>query len=84
MEVTGLAAGLAMVAKFTGILIVPMLLLLSVAEALRCLPEAYLWGLANTKKTEWEYTSYFFGKVYRHGPWQYFPAAFSSSRRLPC
>ncbi len=35
------------------------------------LPEAYIWGLANTKKTEWEYTSYFFGRMYRHGPWQY-------------
>ncbi len=26
------------------------------------LPDAYIRGLANTKKTEWEYTSYFFGK----------------------
>ena len=25
------------------------------------LPEAYLWGLANTKHTEWQYTSYFLG-----------------------
>ena len=141
----GVTAGLSMVAKFTGILIAPMLVLLAVMEGLRAyrwsilwkrlagcagilvcgwlivwafygfrskaapdglelapalapylqsmpdarntaelallaryhlLPDAYIWGLANTKKTEWEYTSYFFGHVYRHGPWQYFPAAF--------
>ncbi|MGI4828386.1 MAG: glycosyltransferase family 39 protein [Janthinobacterium lividum] len=148
---TGLLAGLAMVTKFTGILIVPMLVLLCVAEAIRLrslrvrtrlaacagmlligwivlwgfygfryaaapnglalspplapyiastpgktgasklafaaryhlLPEAYLWGLANTKHTEWEYTSFFFGRLYRHGPWQYFPAAFLIKSTLP-
>lgn len=143
--VVGLAAGLALAAKFTGILVVPILLLLAVVEGIaarsgrvlarrlgacvlavvcawgllwafygfryapappglslapplgsylstlpnpsdgvklawmakhRLLPEAYVWGLANTKHTEWEYTSYFWGKVHRHGPWQYFPAAF--------
>jgi 4-amino-4-deoxy-L-arabinose transferase-like glycosyltransferase len=47
------------------------------------LPEAYIWGLANTKKTEWEFTSYFFGRMYRHGPWQYFPAAFLIKSTLP-
>ena len=47
------------------------------------LPEAYVWGLANTKHTEWEYTAYFFGRVYRHGPWQYFPAAFLIKSTLP-
>ena len=150
--ITGLLAGLAMVAKFTGILIIPMLVLLSVFEAARLrslavlgrrfaacavifalgwvliwsfygfryapapnglalspklapylasmpnksdgvklaaiarfhlLPEAYLWGLANTKHTEWEYTSFFFGRVYRHGPWLYFPAAFVIKSTLP-
>ena len=148
----GLLAGLALVAKFTGILILPMLLLLAVVEAIRLrsfpglrrqlaacaaiiaigwvvlwsfygfryapaphglalspplapylasmpnpsdgvklamlarfhlLPEAYLWGLANTKHTEWEYTSFFFGRMYRHGPWQYFPAAFAIKSTLP-
>lgn len=152
LAVAGLAAGLTMVTKFTGILLAPMLLLLVMAEALRMrsaavlgrlaaacgcillcawiviwsfygfryksapdglelktllapyiqsmpsrsgaskltflahyrlLPEPYLWGLANTKKTEWEYTSYFFGRVYRHGPWQYFPAAFLIKSTLP-
>ena len=149
---TGLLAGLASVAKFTGILVIPMLLLLSLAEAirlrswktlfrslrgcvgifavgwvvlwafygfryapaphglalspnlgpylasmpgkgsgaklalvarLRLLPEAYLWGLANTKHTEWEYTSFFWGRVYRHGPWPYFPVAFTIKSTLP-
>jgi hypothetical protein len=152
LGIAGLAAGLAMVAKFTGVLVVPMLLLLAIAEATRArsfailarrlaacagiflcawlvvwafygfryapapngqelspaltpylqsmpsktngqelalvarlhlLPEPYIWGLANTKKTEWEYTSYFFGRVYRHGPWQYFPAAFLIKSTLP-
>lgn len=149
---TGVLAGLAMVAKFTGILIAPMLLLLVLAEGaverswlvlaqrlsaalcvLLCgwiviwafygfrfapapgeaklspdlapylesmpnpedgvrlaaaakyhlLPQAYIWGLANTKKTEMEYVSYFFGRIYRHGPWQYFPAAFLIKSTLP-
>ena len=150
--VAALAVGLTTVAKFTGLLIIPMLLLLAVAEAARArslrvlgkqlaacaamlllawtmiwafygfrsaaapcgaqlspalvpyiesmpskadaakleaaarlhvLPQAYLWGLANTKKTEWEYVSYFFGHIYRHGPWQYFPAAFLIKSTLP-
>lgn len=149
---TGLLAGLALVAKFTGIFIVPLLLLLAVAESLRrrslsslarllaaavaalfvgylvlwlfygfrflparnglalspplapylsslpnpaqgeklallarfhLLPQAYIWGLANTKHTEFQYVSYFFGHIYRHGPWQYFPVAFLIKSTLP-
>ncbi len=149
---TGLLAGLAMVSKYTGILVAPILLALAVAEATRrrrvatfvqlvaaslgvltiawvviwafygfryapasaglelspalapylasmpnpadgaklaalarfhLLPQAYLWGLANTKYTEAEYTSYFLGHVYRHGPWQYFPLAFLIKSTLP-
>ncbi len=152
VALTALAAGLTFVAKFTGILLLPMLLLLACAEGVRArsaaiaarrlaaccviflcgwailwafygfryapardglalspafatyiqsipghrgtaalafaarvhlLPQAYLWGLANTKITEWEYTSYFFGHIYRHGPWQYFPAAFLIKSTLP-
>ena len=148
----GLLAGLALTAKFTGILVVPILLALAVADALiahsprllakrliacagiffcawivlwasygfryapaphdlqlspvfpaylqsmpnptnarelallariHLFPEPFLWGLANTKITEFEYTSYFFGHVYRHGPWQYFPAAFLIKSTLP-
>ena len=47
------------------------------------LPEAYLWGLENTKQTEWEDTSYFWGRVYRHGNWEYFPVAFLIKSTLP-
>ncbi|GGG72588.1 glycosyltransferase family 39 protein [Edaphobacter dinghuensis] len=148
----GLATGLAVVAKFTGLLILPMLLLLALAEWLiardwrlfirrivalavvgaisfgilwsfygfrysarpagpdinppladylkqlpnpqdahhlallahtHILPEAYIFGLANTKITEFEDTSYFFGHIYRHGTWLYFPAAFAIKSTLP-
>ena len=47
------------------------------------LPEAYIWGLENTKQTEFEDTSYFWGKVYRHGNWEYFPVAFLVKSTLP-
>ncbi len=149
---TGVAVGLASVAKFTGVFLLPMLLLLVLAEALclrsprllarrlaalvainlcgwvilwsfygfryaaapggrslqpalapylqsmpgraesrglqlvahiHLLPEAYIWGLANTTITAYEDTSYFFGKVYRHGTWLYFPAAFAIKSTLP-
>lgn len=148
----GFATGMAMAAKFTGLLILPMLLLLVLAEALcvrdwrllvrrivalivggaisfgilwsfygfrysarpagrdinppladylkqlpnqqdayhlallartHILPEAYIFGLANTKITEFEDTSYFFGHIYRHGTWLYFPAAFAIKSTLP-
>jgi hypothetical protein len=42
---------------------------------IRVLPEGYLWGLENTKETEWDDPSYFWGKAYRHGNWEYFPVA---------
>ncbi|WP_182275585.1 glycosyltransferase family 39 protein [Granulicella sp. 5B5] len=47
------------------------------------LPEAYLWGLENTKQTEFEDTSYLWGKVYRHGNWWYFPVALAVKSTLP-
>ena len=56
---------------------------LAVIARLHLLPEPYIWGLANTKKTEWEYTSYFFGRMYRHGPWQYFPTALLIKATVP-
>ncbi len=49
----------------------------------KLLPEAYIWGLENTKQTEFEDTSYFWGKVYRHGNWEYFPVAFLVKSTLP-
>lgn len=150
--VVGVATGLAMTAKFTGLLILPMLLLLILAELIcmrdwrrlarrmlalivvsaislgvlwsfygfryrarpvgrdlnpplaeylkqlpnpqdahhlallaraHLLPEAYLFGLANTKITEFADTSYFFGHIYRHGTRLYFPAAFLIKSTLP-
>ena len=148
----GLATGMAMAAKFTGLLILPMLLLLVLIELigirdwrlfgrrivalvivgvisfgvlwsfygfryrarpagrtlnpplvdylkglpsqqdahhlallarLHILPEAYIFGLANTRITEFADTSYFFGHIYRHGTWLYFPAAFVIKSTLP-
>jgi hypothetical protein len=49
----------------------------------RILPEAYVWGLENTKNTEFEDNSYFWGRVYRHGNWEYFPVAFLVKSTLP-
>jgi len=46
-------------------------------------PEAFVYGLANTKITEFADTSYFFGHVYRHGQWLYFPAVFLIKSTLP-
>lgn len=148
----GLATGLAIVTKFTGLLVFPMLFLLAIAESIyirdwrllarrtlallivaaislavlwsfygfrysarpeghdinpplaeylrqvpnpqdahrlallartRILPEAYIYGLANTKITENADTSYFFGRIYPHGTWLYFPAAFLIKSTLP-
>jgi hypothetical protein len=47
------------------------------------LPEAYLWGLANTKLTEERDVSYLFGTLRRHGTWLYFPAAIAIKSTLP-
>jgi hypothetical protein len=47
------------------------------------LPEAYLWGLANTKLTEDRNVSYLFGTLHRHGQWMYFPSAFVIKSTLP-
>ena len=47
------------------------------------LPEAYIYGLANTKITEFADTSYFFGHIYRHGHWFYFPVAFLIKSTIP-
>ena len=47
------------------------------------LPEAYLWGLENTKETEFLDTCYFWGHVSVHGTRLYFPAAFLIKSTLP-
>jgi hypothetical protein len=47
------------------------------------LPEAYIWGLANTKLTEDRNVSYLFGTIHRRGTWLYFPAAIAIKSTLP-
>ncbi|MBB5342878.1 glycosyltransferase family 39 protein [Tunturibacter empetritectus] len=47
------------------------------------LPEAYVWGLVNTKLTEERDISYLFGRLRRHGTWLYFPAAIAIKSTLP-
>lgn len=50
---------------------------------LRVFPEAWLFGLADTKITADTYTSFFFGRVYPHGHILYFPACFAIKSTLP-
>ncbi|MHB1023379.1 MAG: ArnT family glycosyltransferase [Acidobacteriaceae bacterium] len=150
LVLVGLAAGLALASKHTGILLLPMLILLAISEILRpeseaedtrperavkmtaalgvitviavtvlwgfygfryqarpgnlqlnptmdayiqqldardahivgflahfhLLPESYLFGLADVRMVADYMPSYIFGKVYAHGVWYYFPAAF--------
>jgi tetratricopeptide (TPR) repeat protein len=47
------------------------------------LPEAYIYGLANTKITEFADTSYIFGHIYRHGHWYYFPVTLLIKSTIP-
>lgn len=159
MLLVGLAVGLAMTAKFTGVLIVPILVLIAAAELWRSrnaksrsataasvrrlllalclaaafgvlsiwaiygfryqarpaglamnpttaaylqdlkspltrnamtfaarhhlLPEAYLYGLADTKISASEDPCYFFGRMYLHAPRLYFPAALLIKSTIP-
>jgi 4-amino-4-deoxy-L-arabinose transferase-like glycosyltransferase len=57
--------------------------LLSTIARWRLLPESYLFGLADVRFMDSIYTSYVFGKVYPHGVWFYFPAAFAIKSTLP-
>jgi hypothetical protein len=40
------------------------------------LPESYLYGLVDVRLISDAFSTYIFGKVYAHGVWFYFPAAF--------
>jgi hypothetical protein len=40
------------------------------------LPESYLYGLADVRLVSNSFPSYIFGRIYQHGVWFYFPAAF--------
>ena len=57
--------------------------LLALLARYHVLPEAYLWGLANTKLTEYRDVSYLFGTIHRHGTWLYFPACIAIKSTLP-
>ncbi len=46
------------------------------AARFHLLPESYLYGLADVRRMANDMPSYFFGHVYLHGIWYYFPAVF--------
>ena len=46
------------------------------AARFHLLPESYLYGLADVRKMANDMPSFFFGHVYQHGIWYYFPAVF--------
>lgn len=50
--------------------------ILAAVAHLHLFPESYIYGLADVRIMGDFYTSYIFGKVYPHGVWFYFPAAF--------
>ena len=47
------------------------------AARLHVLPESWLYGLADVRAMANGMPSYFFGKVYAHGVWFYFPVLFT-------
>ncbi len=52
------------------------------AARLRLLPESWLYGLADVRAMANGMPSYFFGKVYEHGVWFYFPVLFTIKSTL--
>ena len=57
--------------------------LLETVARYHLLPESYIYGLADVRIMSDYYTSYLFGKIYPHGIWFYFPAAFAIKSTLP-
>jgi Dolichyl-phosphate-mannose-protein mannosyltransferase len=49
---------------------------LLLAARFHLLPESYLYGLADVRKMANDMPSFFFGHVYQHGIWYYFPVVF--------
>jgi hypothetical protein len=47
------------------------------------LPESWLYGLTDVRTMANDMPSYFFGRVYNHGIWYYFPAVFLIKSTLP-
>ena len=56
---------------------------LTTVNRLHLLPEAYIYGLANTKISAGSLPSYLFGRTYPGAPHWYFPAAFLIKSTLP-
>lgn len=56
--------------------------LLSAVARWHLLPESYVYGLADVRIMSDFYTSYIFGRIYPHGVWFYFPAAFAIKSSL--
>jgi hypothetical protein len=56
---------------------------LTTVGKLHLLPEAYIYGLADTKISAGDLPSYFFGRDYPGAPHWYFPAAFVIKSTLP-
>ena len=52
------------------------------AAKLRVLPESWLYGLADVRSMANGMPSYFFGRVYAHGVWFYFPVLFTIKTTL--
>lgn len=52
------------------------------AARLHLLPESWLYGLADVRAMANGMSSYFFGKVYAHGVWFYFPVLFTIKSTL--
>jgi hypothetical protein len=52
------------------------------AARFHLLPESYLYGLADVRKMANDMPSYFFGRVYLHGIWFYFPVLFTIKSTL--
>ncbi len=52
------------------------------AAKLHILPESWLYGLADVRAMANGMPSYFFGKVYAHGVWFYFPVLFTIKSTL--
>jgi hypothetical protein len=57
--------------------------LLETVARYHLLPESYIYGLADVRVMSDFYTSYLFGRIYPHGTWFYFPAAFAIKSTLP-
>lgn len=57
--------------------------ILGTVAHLHLLPESYLFGMADIQFVDDIYTAYFFGRIYPHGTWLYFPGVLLIKSTLP-